>query len=58
MGKNISLTEEEIELLTIALRCMDEERYNMFTTSYKTYSEVKEQKNSLRVKLINALYGE
>lgn len=54
MGKNIELSDKEFELLITSLHCVDERSYNFYTTTYTPWSEAKEMKETLRVKLIRA----
>ena len=54
MSKNIELSDEELELLMTGLHCVDERSYNFYTTTYTPWSEAKEIKETLRVKLIRA----
>ena len=55
MGKSIELSDEELELLITGLHCVDERSYNFYTTTYTPWSEAKEIKENLRVKLKRAL---
>lgn len=57
MGKSIELSDEELELLITGLRCVDERSYNFYTTTYTPWSEAKEIKENLRVKLKRALFN-
>ena len=50
----VELSNEELELLITSLHCMDEENYNFYTQTYTPWSEAKEIKETLRVKLIRA----
>lgn len=52
MQKNVILSDEELELLITSLHCVDERSYNFYTTTYIPWSEAKEMKETLRVKLI------
>ena len=52
MEKNVTLSDEELELLITSLHCVDERIYNCFTRTYTPWSEAKEIKEALRVKLI------
>ena len=54
MDKNVVLSDEELELLITGLHCVDERSYNFYTTTYTPWSEAKEIKETLRVKLIRA----
>lgn len=54
MAKHIVLSDEELELLITGLHCVDERSYNFYTTTYTPWSEAKEMKETLRVKLIRA----
>lgn len=54
MDKNVVLSNEELELLITGLHCVDERSYNFYTTTYTPWSEAKEMKETLRVKLIRA----
>lgn len=54
MKKNVTLSDEELELLITGLHCVDERSYNFYTTTYTPWSEAKELKETLRVKLIRA----
>lgn len=55
MGKNIELSDEELELLIIGLHCVDEWNYNFYTQTYTPWSEAKELKKNLRIKLKRVL---
>lgn len=55
MGKNIELSDEELELLITGLHCVDERSYNFYTTTYIPWSEAKELKENLRIKLKRVL---
>lgn len=55
MSKSIELSDEELELLITGLHCVDERTYNFYTTTYAPWSEAKEIKENLRVKLKRAL---
>lgn len=52
MDKNVVLSNEELELLITSLDCMGEGNYNFYTQTYTPWSEAKEMKETLRVKLI------
>lgn len=54
MDKNVVLSNEELELLITSLHCMCEVNYNFYTQTYTPWSEAKEMKETLRVKLIRA----
>ena len=54
MDKNVVLSNEELELLITSLHCMGEGNYNFYTQTYTPWSEAKEIKETLRVKLIRA----
>jgi hypothetical protein len=54
MDKNVVLSDEELELLITGLHCMDERNYNLYARTYTPWSEAKEIKETLRVKLIRA----
>lgn len=54
MDKNVVLSNEELELLIIGLHCVDKRSYNFYTTTYTPWSEAKEIKENLRVKLKKA----
>lgn len=54
MSKSIELSDEELELLITSLHCVDERTYNFHTQTYTPWSEAKEMKETLRVKLIRA----
>lgn len=55
MAKRIvELSNEELELLITSLHCMGEVNYNFYTQTYTPWSEAKEIKENLRVKLIRA----
>lgn len=54
MNKNIELSDEELDLLITSLHCVGERNYNCFTRTYTPWSEAKEIKETLRVKLIRA----
>ena len=54
MDKNVVLSNKELELLITGLHCVDERSYNFYTTTYTPWSEAKELKETLRVKLIRA----
>lgn len=55
MDKNILLSDEELELLITSLHCVDERNYNAYTTTYIPWSEAKELKDKLRIKLKRVL---
>ena len=55
MEKHITLSDEELELLITGLHCIDERNYNVYTTTYTPWSEAKELKENLRIKLKRAL---
>lgn len=50
----VELSNEELELLITSLHCMGEGNYNFYTQTYTPWSEAKEMKETLRVKLIRA----
>ena len=54
MEKNVILSDEELELLITSLHCVYEKTYNCFTRTNTPWSEAKEMKETLRVKLIRA----
>lgn len=54
MEKNVTLSDEELDLLITSLHCVDERNYNCFTRTYTPWSEAKDTKETLRVKLIRA----
>ena len=54
MNKNIELSDEELELLITGLHCIDECSYNVYLRTCTPWSEAKEIKETLRVKLIRA----
>lgn len=54
MNKNIELSDEELELLITGLHCIDECDYNVYSKTCTPWSEAKEIKETLRVKLIRA----
>lgn len=54
MEKNVILSDEELELLITSLHCVDERTYNCYARTSIPWSEVKEIKETLRVKLIRA----
>lgn len=54
MNKNIELSDEELELLITGLHCIDECGYNVYSKTCTPWSEAKEIKETLRVKLIRA----
>lgn len=54
MNKNIELSDEELELLITGLHCIDECGYNVYSRRCTPWSEAKEMKETLRVKLIRA----
>ena len=54
MDKNIILSDEELEMLITSLHCMDERNYNFYARTSIPWSEAKEMKETLRVKLIRA----
>lgn len=54
MNKNIELSDEELELLITGLHCIDECSYNVYSRTCTPWSEAKEMKETLRVKLIRA----
>ncbi len=55
MAKHIVLSDEELELLITGLHCVDERSYNFYTTTYTPWSEAKELKENLRIKLKRVL---
>lgn len=55
MEKHITLSDEELELLITGLHCIDERNYNVYTTTYTPWSEAKELKEKLRIKLKRVL---
>ena len=55
MGKSIELSDEELELLITGLHCVDERSYNFYTTTCTPWSEAKELKENLRIKLKRVL---
>lgn len=55
MGKNIELSDEELELLITGLHCVDERSYIFYTTTFTPWSEAKELKENLRIKLKRVL---
>lgn len=57
MSKSIELSDEELELLITGLHCVDERSYNFYTTTYTPWSEAKEIKENLRVKLKRAVFN-
>ena len=54
MEKNVILSDEELELLITSLHCVDECGYNVYSRTCTPWSEAKEMKETLRVKLIRA----
>ena len=54
MNKNIELSYKELELLITSLHCIDERNYNVYSRTCTPWSEAKEIKETLRVKLIRA----
>ena len=54
-AKHIALSDEELELLITGLHCVDERSYNFYTTTYTPWSEAKELKENLRIKLKRVL---
>lgn len=54
MGYNIELSDKELELLITGLHCVDERNYNVYSRTCTPWSEAKEMKETLRVKLIRA----
>ena len=54
MEKNVILSDEELELLITSLHCVDERNYNVYSRTCTPWSEAKEIKETLRVKLIRA----
>lgn len=52
MGKSIELSDKEFELLITGLHCIDERSYNGYRRTCTPWSEAKEIKETLRVKLI------
>ena len=55
MAKHIALSDEELELLITGLHCVDERSYNFYTTTYTPWSEAKDLKENLRIKLKRVL---
>ena len=56
MEKNVILSDEELELLITSLHCVDERNYNVYSRTCTPWSEAKEIKETLRVKLIRVLF--
>lgn len=54
MDKNVILSDEELEMLITSLHCMDERNYNFNARTSIPWSEAKEIKETLRVKLLRA----
>lgn len=54
MAKHIVLSDEELELLITGLHCIDECGYNVYRRTCTSWSEAKEMKETLRVKMIRA----
>lgn len=54
MEKNVILSDKELELLITSLHCIDERSYNVYSRTLTPWSEAKELKETLRVKLIRA----
>lgn len=54
MDKKNVLSDEELELLITGLHCIDERNYNVYSRTCTPWSEAKEIKETLRVKLIRA----
>lgn len=54
MDKNVILSDKELGLLITGLHCIDELGYNVYSGTCTPWSEVKEMKETLRVKLIRA----
>lgn len=54
MDKNVVLSDKELELLITGLHCIDERGYNVYSRTCTPWSEAKEMKEALRVKLIRA----
>ena len=55
MDKNIMLSNKELELLITGLHCVDKRNYNVYTTTYTPWSQAKELKENLRIKLKRVL---
>ncbi len=56
MAKRIvELSNKELELLITSLHCMGEGNYNFYTQTYTPWSEAKEIKENLRIKLKRVL---
>ena len=55
MNKNIELSDEELELLITGLHCIDECGYNVYSRTCTPWSEAKELKENLRIKLKRVL---
>lgn len=55
MAKHIVLSDEELELLITGLHCVDERSYNFYINPYTPWSEAKELKENLRIKLKRVL---
>lgn len=55
MEKNVILSNEELELLITGLHCIDELGYNVYSGTCTSWSEAKELKENLRIKLKRVL---
>ena len=55
MEKNVILSDEELELLITSLHCVDERNYNVYSRTCTPWSEAKDLKESLRIKLKRVL---
>ena len=55
MEKNVILSDEELELLITSLHCVDECVYNVYSGTCTSWSEAKELKENLRIKLKRVL---
>lgn len=55
MKKYVTLSDEELELLITGLHCIDECSYNVYSRTCTPWSEAKELKENLRIKLKRVL---
>lgn len=55
MNKNVILSDKELELLITGLHCIDECGYNVYSRTCTPWSEAKELKENLRIKLKRVL---
>lgn len=57
MEHNISLSNEELNLLIVGLYCTGESAYRFYTNDYMPWNEAKEIKEKLKIKLKSTLFN-